>query len=345
MNGWHNVTRNQPCPCCGRPDWCSVSDDGVWAVCRRQREGAQREGVDSAGMEYFVHQLAATPGPRWTPPPTAVRAGPADLDRVYRALLAQLPLAAAHRQGLEARGLNPAAIRAGGYRSLPVPGRGAMARALAERFEPHVLMAVPGIQERERAGRRWLTVGGAAGLVVPVRDVESRVVALKVRADNPLDPANRYSYLSSTRYGGPSPGTPVHVPVGGTRSRVVRVTEGELKADVATHLSATTTVSVAGVGTWRSALPVLERLEPESVLVAFDADWRSNDHVRATLVDAAAALGSRYAGGIEVWRPSAGKGIDDVLVAGSGTRVIPFDERERLVERSREPGRDRTLTR
>ena len=35
MNGWRNVTRADPCPICGHSSWCSVSDDGVMAMCRR----------------------------------------------------------------------------------------------------------------------------------------------------------------------------------------------------------------------------------------------------------------------------------------------------------------------
>ena len=34
-NGWHNVNKEEPCPICGKTDWCSVSDDGAVCVCRR----------------------------------------------------------------------------------------------------------------------------------------------------------------------------------------------------------------------------------------------------------------------------------------------------------------------
>lgn len=32
---WHNVSRNDPCPICHKPDWCSVANDGRVCVCRR----------------------------------------------------------------------------------------------------------------------------------------------------------------------------------------------------------------------------------------------------------------------------------------------------------------------
>jgi len=32
---WHNATRERPCPICHHTDWCTASDDGAVAVCRR----------------------------------------------------------------------------------------------------------------------------------------------------------------------------------------------------------------------------------------------------------------------------------------------------------------------
>ena len=60
---------------------------------------------------------------------------------------------------------------------------------------------------------------------------------------------------------------------------VVRLTEGELKADVATALSGILTVSMPGVSSWRPALAVLEALGTAVVHLAFDADAKNNEHV------------------------------------------------------------------
>lgn len=35
MNGWHNANRNEPCPICGKHDWCAIADNGSAAICRR----------------------------------------------------------------------------------------------------------------------------------------------------------------------------------------------------------------------------------------------------------------------------------------------------------------------
>jgi len=95
------------------------------------------------------------------------------------------------------------------------------------------------------------------------------------------------------------------------------LTEGELKADVATALSGLLTVSIPGVAMWRKALPVLQHLQARQVLLAFDADWRSNPHVAYALGQAAFALvKAGYEVQVEDWAPTLGKGVDDLLAAG-----------------------------
>jgi hypothetical protein len=79
--------------------------------------------------------------------------------------------------------------------------------------------------------------------------------------------------LSSTKYGGPGPGSQVHVPLHDELDlSVVRLTEGELKADVATALAGMLTVSTPGVSSWRAALEVARSLGSGVVHLAFDAD-------------------------------------------------------------------------
>src|SRR5439155_15208971 len=224
-----------------------------------------------------------------------------------------------HRRGLEARGLDAAAIEDGGYASLWLRGRSAIARHLLEAgFDRELLLAVPGFHlEEPGIGEAWLSFGGPPGLVVPVRDVTGRVVALKVRRDIPGEDEARYCYISSAAHGGPGPGAPVHVPawLGGTD--VVRITEGELKAHVATRLSGTLTISVPGVSAWRGALPVLQHLGPQRALLAFDVDAATNPHVaRATKATERALADAGFDLAVETWNPARAKGIDDALAAG-----------------------------
>jgi hypothetical protein len=53
------------------------------------------------------------------------------------------------------------------------------------------------------------------------------------------------------------------------------------------------TIAVPGVSAWRSALPVLQWLQPSTIWLAFDADWRANLHVAHSLAAAAWTLMER----------------------------------------------------
>jgi hypothetical protein len=155
-----------------------------------------------------------------------------------------------------------------------------------------------------------------AGLVVPVRNLAGQIIALKVRADTPGD-GPKYSTVSSAKYGGPSPGAPVHVPLyTGAPGQTVRLTEGEIKADVATALSGLLTIAIPGVAIWRKALPLVQALQVSQVMLAFDSDWQTNNQVAHALGHAAIALvKAGYTVHVETWDPAL-KGIDDLLAAG-----------------------------
>lgn len=319
MARWRNVRRGDPCGLCGKPSWCSRSDDGAWALCRRVDAGGEHR-VDRAGMDYWLHRLAGDPRPAPEIPdePAAERAGAGDLDRVYRTLLGRLSLSPAHRETLLRRGLDEDAVEEGLYRSLPKTGGPALARELLDRFPARLLATVPGFCTREGTRGPYPSFVGAPGLLIPVLDLDGFVVALKVRRDDD-DP--RYLYVSSSGRGGPGPGAPVHVsrwnePAWNESARMVRITEGELKADVATALSGVLTISVPGVSAWRGALPVLRTLKPATVLLAFDADAASNPHVaRAADATAEALAAESWEVAVESWDSALAKGIDDALAA------------------------------
>src|SRR5262249_50932324 len=151
-----------------------------------------------------------------------------------------------------------------------------------------------------------------------------------VRRDT-IDKDSRYLYLSSTRYKGPSPGSPVHVPLVATRpgtfgpkpgtiavptlptppsANTVRLTEGELKADVATALSGLLTISVPGASCWRPALPVLKELGCRTVRLAYDADVRTNPIVARALVSCIyTLLTTGFDCELECWERADGRGI------------------------------------
>src|SRR5215510_12809651 len=133
MSAWHHVSHREPCLICGKPDWCAVSADGVWTLCRRINTGAGICKTDKSGTEYWLYQLdrhstdrkPALELPSQTLPG---RAEPAVLDQVYRALLTALSLSPTHWQALRQRGLPDGEILRRGYRTMPRDGRAALVR-------------------------------------------------------------------------------------------------------------------------------------------------------------------------------------------------------------------------
>jgi len=54
------VNRNNPCPICGKFDWCSVFSDGHAAICMRIEDGSVKHSVNGG----FIHILTAGYSPR-----------------------------------------------------------------------------------------------------------------------------------------------------------------------------------------------------------------------------------------------------------------------------------------
>ena len=51
--GWVRVSRQHPCPVCGRPDWCGVAADGSAAACMRVEVGSVRRLRNGAWLHRF----------------------------------------------------------------------------------------------------------------------------------------------------------------------------------------------------------------------------------------------------------------------------------------------------
>jgi hypothetical protein len=238
--------------------------------------------------------------------------------------LARLILTAPHRDNLRGRGLTDEVIDRNSYRTLLVRGRARLAKELRERFGD-ALLQVPGFVVKEKAGQRYVTIAGAAGILVPVRDLEGRVIALKVRRDDPGD-GPKYIYVSSANSGGPGPGSPVHVPLGiQAPNDVARLTEGELKSDVAFVLTGLPTISIPGAANWRPGLDMLKALGVKTVRLALDMDAKQKPGVaRGLLTCAEALVAESYALELERW-PEEHKGIDDLLAAGGIVEVLSGD--------------------
>lgn len=309
------------CPVCGSPSWCQVRGDGAVVLCKRVASDREKENAD--GVTYYVHWLSGAP-PRteaWERrlDPSRARADVETLDTAFAAVLRELRLSAEDRAHLRARGLSDATIDAERFRSLGIEGRARVARAVEEAVGDDVAR-IPGIVQKTEGARAWWSLSGSPGIVIPCRDTEGRVVALKVRRREAGE-GPRYLYLTSSRAGGASALSALHVPLA-ARDRLHRalvITEGELKACVAQEImgGGFAVVSLPGVGAWRAAVELVAEANPRRAVVAFDMDRFTNPVVARACRDLVNELRARWNHErVELWSwDRAHKGIDDYLAS------------------------------
>jgi hypothetical protein len=311
------VNRKRPCPVCGKPDNCSIREDGSAAYCRRSTHG-DKQGRDGGWLHIFRDDFAptATPRPRIAPSPTPTpeRAPVERTHAVYTDLRRlHLVLSEQHRANLKGRGLSDGAIEVAGYRSTPPePFASNVARALAA---THDLQGVPGFY---RDGDAWRMVDAGIGFYVPVRDHAGRICGMQIRRD---EGTPKYLWFSSAgRAGGASSGAPVHF----AKSHLLKdadevtITEGALKAEIAAHLLGAPVIGVAGVSTFGDDFAAnLKQRFPRllRVLIAYDSDlWRKPEVARALERLAAQLTRARFSVRVRTWSDRF-KGFDDYLVA------------------------------
>jgi hypothetical protein len=309
---WLRVNKHNPCPVCGKPDWCLISQDGKAVICARI-ESDNPAGNKGAG---WIHNLdTAMPLPPLPKPARDARqspkAAPDILYRAYLALLSELQLSESHRDNLRRRGLTDAQIDGLHYRTLPATGLISGGRQeLVHRLEGKgiKLAGVPGFYLEGGVMR----LAGPAGILIPVRDIKKRIAGLQVRCDRA--DGGKYKWLSSRGFNaGCSPGAPVHVAGKVSAGAELWITEGPLKADIAALRLGRLVLAVPGVGNWPGVIPILNELEPARVIISFDMDKDQNQSVRLHLDTLTACLLKRGIRTFEADWDSHFKGLDDLL--------------------------------
>ncbi len=338
--------RHHPCPRCGGKDRFRALDINSGALicnqCFNQKNGDGfaaimwlrdcdfSTAVKLAGEYLHVGNgkpsQASDPS---RPPPAKPKQPVVDYelyDRAYNLLIDKLELSPKHHDDLRRRGLSGDDIQAGRYRTLPSDTM-QIAQDIYGELR-HRTYKVPGLQA--------MKIRSQPGLLVPVRSAQGKIIAIKYRMDGDCGDG-KYRYLTTkTRQfpNGPSPGAPAHVPAKLNGScQILRCTEGELKADVASALSTVPTISFPGANQWKVVVPVIEALQATTIRLAFDADWPTNESVAKELVACYRELCERgFKVEVETWPIAHGKGIDDVLAAGHKPTVLAGDQAKAKID-------------
>lgn len=239
-------------------------------------------------------------------------------------------LSAAHRQNLRDRGLSDEYIEARGFRSWPRIRKfqceaAKTAKAAGDWRHCPGIEVLAESQEHDR-------------ILIPMMDFQGRVGGFQFRNCAPnTQKGQRYKWLSEGGYEGGK--WPCHVPLAQLAGitapyEVVRITEGPLKADVATCHSGVFTIGVAGTSSWRDAIAALKEIGCRRLLLSFDADAINNPQVARSLIEMYRYfVAEGYEVAVEEWQEQYAqdpklKGIDDLLSAGKVPNVLTGDAAE-----------------
>ena len=258
--------------------------------------------------------------------PQSQRASDQEIHRTLGALLQILALSPAHREHLRTRrGLTDEQIDWFGFRSTPPAYQCRLITATLTKMGC-TISGVPGFYQD--SGGRWTVKfhTRTSGILIPIQGVDGLIHGLQTRLDHPIrdkdDPpgkqGTKYLPLSSTgKPMGVTSGSPIHF-VGNPCSRVVYVTEGALKADIAHALTGPTLAATAGANNTSGLdglFAVLGRSGTEEIIEAQDMDKYSNKMVNAgSLKIHQLAAKHGMACRRLVWNPNY-KGIDDWQLA------------------------------
>lgn len=287
---------------------------------------AYREICDALAVNGFSPDYTV---PEKTTPAEAEQSDAASVQEVHQTLsmlLSMLTLIPAHRAHLQSvRGLSDDEITRFGFKSTPPPF---LCRSLTNRLVKAGcrVQGVPGFYVDDNGCWTVKFHQRTSGIIIPIFGVDGLIRGAQIRLDHPLkdkdDPPEKtgvkYLTLSSTgKRMGTTSGSPIHF-VGDHCSRVVYVTEGCLKADVAHALMHRTFVATLGVNNTAKLdelFAFLHRNGTEEIIEAEDMDKYSNEMVEkgASKIYALAARHGMRCRRL-TWNPNY-KGIDDWQLA------------------------------
>lgn len=302
-----NSNRRNPCPVCGKTG-CGVNSRIV--LCWRVSAGSQ-ERVKSGAYLHLregFHQPLSLQVQKAVEP----KASPELISKVYDSLLDCLILDDRHLHELKSRGLSKEVIFKNKYRTTPTKVDGHMiCKYLGGLYN---LDFIPGFYQDES---RRINIKGS-GVFIPYRNLDGSIRGMQIRPDRG---ALKYLWFSSNDFHkGASSGSFVHYarPDIARSRQEIYITEGGLKADCISALGKVGVAAIAGVTAvnYETLMEEIKTGLPEvkKVILAFDADWKSNTHVKDALMRLHEVAKKYHTVEIEDWDIKLGKGYDDKLL-------------------------------
>lgn len=206
----------------------------------------------------------------------------------YVALLDNCSLSQRHQTALMKRGLSEEAIKKGQYRSVPQVGRISLARKLETMG--YEWKGVPGFSRNEK-GHVQITEN-QSGIFIPIRMRDGKISGMQIRFDNSKN-GRRYIWFTSNNLNEGCSVTGIeqihYVGFSEEIPKLIGITEGPLKADVAHHLLGIPFIAITGVSNTsqlESNLTELKALGVKEIHEFFDMDYFTKPTVK-TAVDKA----------------------------------------------------------
>lgn len=338
--------KHHPCPFCGGKDRFNLDRDGSGAIycnnkCKVRDDGEKRpelttNGIGTVAMfNGWSYKKAIDEVSKWIDGQQKITDEMVDFrDSVNSRLSKAFGISEENLSSLKKRGLSESEIKNRGYWSIvESPARNIMWEFSDSAERKKIGQSLPGIMPNGS-----LSINASDCLVIPMRNIDGKIVESQYRPNRDTG-GGKYQFLSSKKNGGVPARSICHFALpkdGHPRDfKTVRITEGPLKADIATALSGVQTLAIAGVGSWRVAVEAILSTKAELALIAFDADFRTNQAVANAVVETFDSLQSAgIAAKLEIW-DSEHKGIDDALAVGAPTQILTDEETKSEIDKIR----------
>ena len=245
---------------------------------------------------------------------------------IYLEFLKLLRLEKDHLTNLLNRGLCTEIIKGNMYKSFPTDKteRQWICDNLAARYD---LTDVPGFY---RSGGRWSIIGLKSGILIPICSKDNLIQGLQIRFDNPPvkrvtaadgkvteKVGGRFRWLSTGGNGftdGTGITSYIHV-TGDVSSDTLYLTEGGMKADIASYLSGGRLfIGLTGVQNVRYLKEIVTSLHPKRIVECLDMDVRTNPQVQRAQSKIQAICTPLCEEYKRFFWPKEQKGIDDFML-------------------------------